>query len=390
MLRLRSKAAHDLGSPVLAVAIAWAIVVPCSSLSAADWYVHADATVGDNANDGSEDAPLATLQRAVTLASAGDTIHLLPEGALFRQTVLLNTGDDQLTIEGNGCTLSGADLIPAEGWEPAGEGLWRRRMSIPRWDRHLLIVDGKAEVMGRTPSTPKTDSFPEADKLQAGQFRFDYIEGDAKQGWLTVRADPDKQVLEWAIRPNGLATSGKVRGVTVRNLNARHSLNDGFNIHGDARQLVFEKISGYDNYDEGFSAHDTCECVIRDSRFLRGDHAIADVNNAETHYERCFFSSAINCNVLFQGGVHSLTDCVIEVGGTETALSISTRGGDQPSPVARLRIDGLEIRTVEGRSADSGGNVMLGGGTETTLVGSQALDAPGGVHLSPTAKVVND
>jgi len=364
--------------------------MPWLSLSAADWYVHADPAVGDNTNDGSKQAPVATLQRAVTLAKAGDTIHLLPEGALFRQNVLLNTGDDQLTIEGNGCTLSGADPIPEEGWESAGDGLWKRRISIPRWDRHLLIVDGRAETMGRTPSVPKTEPFPAAEDLQPGQFRFDYIDGDEKEGWLTVCADPDKHSLEWGTRPNGLATSGKIRGGVVRDLNARHCLNDGFNIHGDARELVFERISGYENYDEGFSAHDTCECVIRDSRFWLGDHAIADVNSAETHYERCFFGSAINCVVLFQGGAHSLVDCVIEVGGGETALSISTSGGEDPVPVARLRIDGLEIRAAEDRTADTGGKVMLGRGTETTTIGSQALDAPGGVHLSPTAKLLND
>ena len=392
MLMLRNSYSRyaSVAASVFAVAVAVAIAMACPPVSAADWYVHADSSVGDNANDGSRDAPVATLQRAVTLATAGDTIHLLPEGALFRQTVVLNTGDDQLTIEGNGCTLSGADPIPAEGWQPAGEGLWKRRIGIPRWDRHLLIVDGRAESMGRTPSTPKTDPFPDADQLQPGQFRFDYIDGDEKEGWLTVRADPGRHALEWGTRSNGLATSGKLRGGTVRNLNARHCLNDGFNIHGDARELVFEKISGYDNYDEGFSAHDTCECVIRDSRFLRGDHAIADVNQAETHYQRCFFSSAINCNVVFQGGVHSLIDCEIEVGGKETALSISTSGGDVPPPAAELRIDGLKIRAGEGRMAESGGNVVLGRGTETTLVGSQQLDAPGGVHLSPTAKLVND
>lgn len=371
------------------ITIGSTIAAACVSVSAADWYVHADASVGDNAQDGSKDAPLATLQRAVTLASAGDTIHLLPEGALFRQRVLLRSGDDQLTIEGNDCTLSGAEPIPDEGWQSAGEGLWKRRIGIPRWQRHLLIVDGRAESMGRTPSTPKTEPFPVAEQLRAGQFRFDLIDGDEKEGWLTVRADPAEHALEWGTRAVGLATSGKFRGLTVRNLNARHCLNDGFNIHGDARELVFEGISGYDNYDEGFSAHGSCECVIRDSRFTGGDHAVADVGQAETYYERCFFGAAINCNVLFQGGVHSLTDCVIEVADTETALSITNSGGED-LPLAKLRVDGLEIRTAEGRTANSGGNVVLGDGTETTLVGSQALDAPGGVHISPTAKIVND
>jgi hypothetical protein len=377
---------------MLFAVLVWALpaTVPAT---AADWYVHADTKLGDDEASGSRDKPLAMIQRAVTLAEAGDTIYLLPEGALFRQTVLLNTGDDGLTIEGNDCVLSGADVLGSDGWESAGEGLWKKRVAVPRWNRFFLIVDGRPQTMGRTCATKDGTPFPLAEALQPGEFRFDPIDGDEKTGWLTVRVDVKSTELQWGTRPNGLATGGKLRGLVVRRLKARHCLNDGFNIHGDARQLVFENIEGFENFDEGFSAHDTCEAVIRDSRFFVGDHAVADVNTAETHYERCFFGTATNCSVLFQGGIHSLTDCVIEVGGTESALSISPSGGKpkdgQEIPPARLRIDGLEIRAAESRPADAtGGRISLGGGTETTVVDGTELSAPGGLYVSPMAKMI--
>ena len=101
----------------------------------------------------------------------------------------------------------------------------------------------------------------------------------------------------------------------------------------------------------------------------------------------------MNCSVLFQGGEHSLTDCVIEIGGTETALSISPGGGKpkegQEIPPARLRIDGLEIRAAKSRPADArGGRISLGGGTETTVEAGTELEAPGGLYVSPTAKLI--
>ena len=51
------------------------------------------------------------------------------------------------------------------------------------------------------------------------------------------------------------------------------------NVHGDARGLKFYNIVGYDCFDEGFSAHDTCECEIIGGRFYGNENGIADVND---------------------------------------------------------------------------------------------------------------
>jgi hypothetical protein len=300
---------------------------------------------GDDANPGTEAAPLATAQRAVDLAQPGHTIHLLPEGALYRQMIALR-GKTGLTIEGHGVTLTGADPLPRDGWEQVGPRLHRRRVRtvrIGRQARHLLIVAGRAERMGRSP-TVRSD-FPDPEKLEEGQFAWQEI--DEQQGWLYVRGDLEG--LEWSVRPAGLLTRGRNRDVTVRNLNTRHALNDGFNIHGDARGMHFEHVTGYENFDEGFSAHDTCQCWIEEGRFWGNDNAAYDVNTADTYYRRCEFRDSVSVEVGLAGGEHRLDDCTIVA-----AARVAFRLGpgtlpDEPTdrPLATCVLSGVEIRTAD-------------------------------------------
>jgi len=312
-------------APALSLLVAIATAEPSPEPAVRDIYVNAQT--GDDANDASAAAPLATAQKAIAMARSGDTIHLLPEGSILRQMILL-AGKQGITIDGHGSTLTGADPLPADGWENAGPDLSRRRM--PQQDRHLLIVDGKLVRMGRSPSVQKP--FPAPDKLQPGEFA--WVPIDKAHAWLYVRGPVDK--LQWSARQAGVATSGTNRDITIRNLNCRHALNDGFNIHGDCRGLRCRKIAGYENFDEGFSAHDTCQCWIDEGRFWGNDNAVADVNWADSFYKHCEFRDSVSVEVLFSGGKHSLDDCKIVAGG-KTAISIGPGGygrkSERPSPV---------------------------------------------------------
>lgn len=291
-----------------------------------DWYINPE-TGKDKTNDGSRQSPLATVQIAVNRSAAGDQIFLLPEKALYRQSITLNKNQTDLTIIGNGVTLTGA--VPLEkgktDWEEIGEGLHRVKLPATHWERHLLIVDGKAQNMGLTAGKPK--SIISADKLKEGQFRWDDI--SEKEGWLTVKGSLDN--LEWTILPNGFATSGRIRNVKVFGLNTKHFLNDGFNIHGDARAMKFHDISGYECFDEGFSAHDTCQCSISNGKFFLNENAIADVNDADTYYENCLFADSLSTEVLFIGGRHSLINCTIIPNATSTSISLA-RGAAPKRP----------------------------------------------------------
>lgn len=304
-----------------------------------DWYVN--NAVGSDNNSGSSSKPFKTAQVAVNRAMAGDTIHLLPQGAIYRQQISIR-GKTNIMILGHGVTLTGADALPATGWEGMGEGISRRKMKRTLYDRHLLILGGKANRMGRSPSIRK--AFPKPAQLKDGEFSWQ--PADDKSGWLYVKGSV--KGLEWSVRAAGVATSGTSRGVTIKNLHARHALNDGYNIHGDCRGLICKDFTAYENFDEGFSAHDTCTARVVRGRFWSNDHAVADVNHADTDYEECVFRDSLSTEVLFSGGRHTLKNCRITA-SANTALSISV--GSHPKiedkSLGICRIDGCRIESAD-------------------------------------------
>lgn len=315
-------------------------------VSARDWFVNPET--GSDENDGSFEAPLATAQVAVNRSGQSDRIVLLPENSIYRQSISLKNGVTDLIIEGNGVTLSGADILPPEQWEKVGDDLYRIKLPNPDFDRQMLIVDGAVQRMGGYTSSKPV--YPEAEALTEGQFRWDPI--DDETGWLTLRGETG--AIERPVRRNGLATGGEIRNVKVFNLSARHCLNDGFNIHGDAKGMQFFNIQGYENYDEGFSAHDTSECWISGSVFLRNENAVADVNQADTYYDNCIMGESWKTEVLFQGGRHSLTKCRIIPASGSVPFSLepgSTAGSSVRNVPASLLMQGVQFDLSKGTPA---------------------------------------
>ncbi|GAA4440078.1 hypothetical protein [Bremerella cremea] len=302
----------------------------------AEWHV--DNQTGRDSYAGSAEKPFATLQKAINTAKDGDVIQLHPAGAIYRQSALLPARSG-ITIEGNGVTLDGADPLPNEGWEKVESDLFRKQLPVTAYNRHLLIVDGKMERMNRTQSS-NSPPFPPLEELKPGQFRFENI--DEKKGWLYVRGSTAN--LQWATRVNGLATSGICRRIVVRDLKTRNFLNDGFNAHGDGREMRFENIEGYDCFDEGFSAHETCECVIDGGKFFGNENGIADVNQAETVYRNCQFFGNVNTDVYLIGQRHELVDCQITNTTTASALVAGPRADVEGF---ELKLTRVEVRTKE-------------------------------------------
>ncbi len=360
-------------------------------LQSRDWFINPE-TGNDQTNDGTKDAPFATAQIAMDRAGPGDQVILLPKKALYRQSIILNRGQSDLTIIGNDVTLTGAvPLLKSETeWEKIGEDLHRVRLPATRWGRHLLIVNGKAQSMGLTAGKPKS-TIP-ADKLKDGQFRWDDI--SEKEGWLTVKGSLDN--LEWTTGTNGFATGGRIRNVKVLHLRTRHFLNDGFNIHGDARAMEFRDIAGYECFDEGFSAHDTCQCRIFNGKFTNNENAVADVNNADTYYKDCLFADSLSTDVLFIGGRHSLANCLIIPSATSTAISLRRGGPPKRSDLISSAI--LTIKNVSIKGSNP--RIHLGANTSIFLdetsakwrknpnfkAHSSALIAEAGYHTFPIGR----
>ncbi len=116
---------------------------------AADWYV--DNRVGDDTYTGGaktvagQAGPLRTMRKALQMAKPGDTVHLNPTGVFYRdQADFYNLKGGEagkpLTLDGQGATLSGADLCPAEGWTLWKDGIYQRS---DRASQVILVINGQ-------------------------------------------------------------------------------------------------------------------------------------------------------------------------------------------------------------------------------------------------------
>src|SRR5262245_13098846 len=84
-----------------------------SLASATAREIYINNQTGNDQQAGTADAPLRSARRAAAMASAGDVVHFLPEGAVYREMITLADKRD-ITIEGHNCVVSGADPLPAD------------------------------------------------------------------------------------------------------------------------------------------------------------------------------------------------------------------------------------------------------------------------------------
>jgi hypothetical protein len=290
------------------------------------------------------------------MAQAGDVIHLLPAGAVYREMITLADKRD-LTIEGHNCTVTGADPLPADttAWEKVSEGLHRIRLKRTTQDRHILVVNGKGTTMGRTKYqiNPLANvqrregqeafqkalraQYPKLEELKDGQFAWEPI--DTGFGWLFVRGSLEN--LEWAVRNQGVYTDREVHNITIRNLNTRHALNDGYNIHGNAQGIKLSNVTAHECFDNGISPHGACSFTVQDSHFLRNEMAVGNDFLTETHFLRCTIGDSVHEEIMIIGGRHVFEDCTIRAAGpVAIRLVISRPGANRPAALKEIEASG--------------------------------------------------
>jgi hypothetical protein len=332
------------------------LLLSCENGTAREIYVNNQT--GNDQQAGTADAPLRSARRAVMMAAAGDTIHLLPEGAVYREMITLADKRD-ITIEGHDCVVSGADPLPADpaAWEKVGEALHRIRLKRTTQDRHILVVRGKGVTMGRTKyqinplagllrregfeafQKALRAQYPKLEELQEGQFAWEPI--DAGAGWLYVKGPLEK--LEWAVRTQGIYTDREVHNITIRHLHARHALNDGYNIHGNAQGLKLESVTAHECFDNGISPHGACSFTVQDSQFLRNEMAAGNDFLTQTHFLRCTLADSVQEELMIIGGRHVFEDCTIRAGGPVVVrLVISRPGPGRPAALREIELSGKD------------------------------------------------
>lgn len=288
--------------------------------------LHVDPKTGDDASDGVA-KPVKTIARALRLAKAGDTVHLAP-GRYAESVVFANHRGEPgrpITLDGHGAILDGADPLNPSEWQMIAPGLYRHdhllQMNPAILGRWFFVFDGKMNRMGRTSKGPSA-ALKKAEELAVGEWT--YLpdapitrETTRLTGAFFIKIDPEKNLADYRIeaplRSAGVQFGGLCQHITVRNLTATNVYNDGFNIHGDQRDLVFENIAAIDCGDDGFSAHESAECRIDGFVSTGNSTGLCDTGTSRTHYRNLFIRDCHGYDVFFiSRGVHSIENALIE------------------------------------------------------------------------------
>lgn len=315
------------------------------ALSANAAIYRVDNVRGNDAADGLQ-APLQTLARALPLLKPGDTLLLTANSEPYRESIPLlthGTATAPIIIDGGGATITGADTAPQDGWANH-EGIYSHPQAT---EVKFLFGPGVCYEQGKSPT-----------QLQP-------LEWFWKAGELFFRPAADKTPsaydLQMSVRVSGVLTMGAGQ-IIVRNLTAMHFWNDGFNLHNGSGPLWFENIRGLWNGDEGFSAHENCECYVRGGEFSHNYwHGVADVGLARTYYQNVVCRDNRSKGLFLIGGMHTLTDCEVSGSPAQIVLSPSDLREFPRLEQHPLRVSLTHLRSVRVQSAEGQTGVIVMG-----------------------------
>jgi len=185
------------------------------------------ATTGNDANAGTSAAPFRTVQRALDVALAGDTIVV--RAGLYRERVAFKSSG--VTLQGDaGAIIDGGDLV--QGWVPApergpyiykktmpwrpGNLSWKNKACI--WIYEAYVADGSAWAwMNWAPSDPNWNGV-EAMGLDVGNVAYvRFRNGQSPDGEpITIAPHYRSSVVFGGVHIDG-HSGVVVRGLTIRN-----------------------------------------------------------------------------------------------------------------------------------------------------------------------------
>ena len=262
---------------------------------------------GSDENTGlTAETPFLSIRAALAGAQAGDVIQLRDTGTAYRETIRLS-GDigrpgQPLVIEGNGSVISGLKTIAMEQWQVQENGVCFFKAPTGGARRPYLVSGGQAVPTAR-----------EVAALAPGQAFW------AKEG-VYFMPEEGKTIGDYALEGTMLTSGVAIAGashITVRTLTAEYFANDGFNVHGNCRGLLFENIEARFNGDDGFSVHEDVGAVVYGGYFHHNTFGIQDVNASRSVYNGVLVEHNRLVGVDFYGGLHSLVDSFVRDNGQD-------------------------------------------------------------------------
>jgi len=338
----------------------WAAALACLLLSrqqAAARDIHVDPDSGRD-TPADPQAPLKTIAAAIRIAKPGDTIHLKPGRYSQSADFLTKNGEpgNPIVLDGHGAVLDGSEPVLAADWENLGGGLFRKMKLIPKMDKAMLgrwffLWNGRMNLMGRTSKGPSAPLKPVAE-LKENEWT--YVEAeDAFYLRLPEGMDLDAAGIRYPARPNGVAMGGRGSHIVVRNVTSTHVYNDGFNIHGAQRGLVFENIAAIDCGDDGFSAHEDAECRVDGFVSTGNSTGLCDTVSSITHYRNVYIRDCHAFDVYFIGdSPHSMENVLVESTAFRT-LEVSQHSDRPQNGPSAVHLKNALFRRMSGTPGEA-------------------------------------
>ena len=142
--------------------------------------------------------------------------------------------------------------------------------------------------------------------------------------------------------------------IVVEDLIVENFSNDGINVHGDSKGLVFRNIVSRNNGDDGFSIHDTVQVKVEGLHAFGNDYGIQDIGTSRSDFTGSLIESNRIYGVDFHGGVRSLRETVVRDNGLQqirvTEQSCKPGAADAGTPLykAQVRLERVKV-TADGR-----------------------------------------
>jgi hypothetical protein len=338
-----------------------AAALTVARLGAADLYV--DPDLGDDAVDGRAAAPVAggsgpvrTIAHGLSLAGAGDTLHLAPRAKPYRESVIIKNrhgeADRPIVIDGHGAVLTGCDPLRPEDWQAESGGIYRSDTLYAILhgdetviDRVFFLVDGRQQRMGRTSKGSKAP-FKQPAELQVGEWTF-----VAENKAFYVRIADGRSLADCGfqapVRKNGVAISGSDNAhLLIRGLSVRNFLNDGFNVHNRTRDVRFQAVSAFGCGDDGFSAHEDCECEVDGFLASGNSTGFANIGQSRVHLSNALLLDNIGYEIYQTGAsVFSIRNTCIQ---TAAEWPVSVRGNPSRGQACAGSLENVLIRAAPG------------------------------------------
>jgi hypothetical protein len=174
--------------------------------------------------------------------------------------------------------------------------------------------------MGRSSKGPRPP-LPPVEALQPGQWT--YVDEETA---FYLAIEPGRTLAESRIEAplfqNGVATTGSIRHWVIRNLRVARVINDGFNIHGDVADFLFENISATECGDDGMSAHSACSVEVRGFVSKGNSTGICHVQEASSRNTGVILEENHGANLLLLGsGTHEFKESRLSAKGTGIRLA---------------------------------------------------------------------